>query len=72
MIGLMKSDYFDNIRLGHTVQEFVANVEAYNFEINCDLNYNAAEILDEFEDLPEESFELTARTIADPQAGRVF
>lgn len=73
MIGLIKSDYFDNVQLGHTVQEDVlTEVTAYNFEITCELNYDATEVLDEFEDVPEEQFRLGSNAIAGPQFGWVF
>lgn len=61
MIGLMKSDYFDNIHLGRTVYERAADkVDGYRFEITCDLNLEATETRDEIEGLPEEDFSLSA------------
>lgn len=61
LIGLMKSDYFDNIHLGRTVYERTAdNVDGYRFEITCDLNLEATETREEIEGLPEEDFSLSA------------
>jgi Tfp pilus assembly protein PilN len=60
MIGLMKSDYFDNIHLGRTIYERAADAEGYRFEITCDLNLEATETREEIEGLPEEDFSLSA------------
>ncbi|MCK4858091.1 MAG: PilN domain-containing protein [candidate division Zixibacteria bacterium] len=60
MIAMMKSDYFDNIRLGHTIRERIADTRAYNFAITCDLNYDAADVYDELEDLGDQEFNLSA------------
>jgi Tfp pilus assembly protein PilN len=73
MIGLMKSEFFDNVQLGHTLQEPVlANVKAYNFELTCDLNYDATDVLEDLEDVPEEDFRLSPQTAAGQEFGWVF
>jgi type IV pilus assembly protein PilN len=41
MIGMMKSDFFKNVKLNRTVVEDVGTVTAYTFKISCDLNYDA-------------------------------
>lgn len=73
MIGLMKSDYFDDVQLGHTVQEpLLANVKAYNFEVTCDLNYDATDVMEDLEDVPEEDFRLSSTTSTAQEFGWVF
>lgn len=41
MIGLMKSEFFKNVKLNRTVAEDVGTVTAYTFKISCNLNYDA-------------------------------
>ncbi|TFH64404.1 MAG: hypothetical protein E4G91_05905 [Candidatus Zixiibacteriota bacterium] len=41
MIGMMKSDFFKNVKLNRAVAEDVGTVTAYTFKISCDLNYDA-------------------------------
>jgi Tfp pilus assembly protein PilN len=60
MINLMKSEYFDNVRLGRTVRERVGDADAYLFKLMCDLNYDATEVTEEVEDLPEQDFQISA------------
>ncbi len=60
IIGLMKSDFFDNIKLSKAVAEDVGNVTAFNFRITCDLNYDADLARDEFEDVSDEDLNLSS------------
>ena len=41
MIGMMKSDFFKNVKLNRAVAEDIGTVTAYTFKISCDLNYDA-------------------------------
>jgi Tfp pilus assembly protein PilN len=41
LVGMMKSDYFDDIELAYAKQETVQDVAAYNFKINCVVDYDA-------------------------------
>jgi Tfp pilus assembly protein PilN len=41
MIGLMKSEFFKNVKLNRAVAEDVGTVTAYTFKISCNLNYDA-------------------------------
>ena len=41
IVGMMKSDYFKEIELAYARQESMENIAAYNFSINCVVNYNA-------------------------------
>lgn len=60
IIGLMKSDFFDNIRLSRAVAEDVGEVTAYNFRITCSLNYDADRTRDEFEDVSADDLNLSS------------
>lgn len=53
IIGMMKSDYFKNVKLNRAVAEDVGTVTAYTFKISCDLNYDAHLIKDELIDTEE-------------------
>ena len=53
IINLMKSDFFENIKLNRAVAEDVGQVTAYNFKISCDLKYNAHMTTDEIPDQQE-------------------
>jgi len=37
LVGLTKSDYFDNINLAYAKQEEVTGINAYKFRVGCDL-----------------------------------
>jgi Tfp pilus assembly protein PilN len=41
IIGLMKSDFFRNVKLDRAVAEDVGTVTAYNFKVSCEINYDA-------------------------------
>ena len=41
MIGMMKSDFFKNVKLNRAVAGDIGTVTAYTFKISCDLNYDA-------------------------------
>jgi Tfp pilus assembly protein PilN len=41
IIGMMKSDFFRNVKLSRAVAQDVGSVTAYDFRITCDLNYDA-------------------------------
>lgn len=41
MIGMMKSEFFKNVKLNRAVAEDIGAVTAYTFKISCDLNYDA-------------------------------
>jgi Tfp pilus assembly protein PilN len=60
IIGMMKSDFFKNVKLNRAVAEDVGTVTAYTFKISCDLNYDAHLIQDDLID-----------TEASPQIGSV-
>jgi Tfp pilus assembly protein PilN len=60
IIGLMKSDYFDNIKLSRAVAEDVGDVTAFNFKITCDLNYDVDAARDEFEDVSDDDLNLSS------------
>jgi len=60
IIGLMKSDFFDNIKLSRAVAEDVGEVTAYNFKITCSLNYDADQARDEFEDVSDDDLNLSS------------
>jgi Tfp pilus assembly protein PilN len=53
IIGMMKSDFFKNVKLNRAVAEDVGTVTAYNFKISCDLNYDAHLIQDNPTDTEE-------------------
>ena len=59
IIGLMKSDFFDNIKLNQAVAEDVGSVTAYNFKITCNLHYDADLAKDQFEEMSDEDFDLS-------------
>lgn len=65
IIGLMKSDFFDNVKLAQAINEDVGSVTAYNFKITCDLNYDADLAKDEFEDMSGEDFDLSSASAQD-------
>lgn len=60
IIGLMKSDFFDNIKLSRAVAEDVGSVTAYNFRITCNLLYDADLAKDEFEEMSDEDFDFSS------------
>lgn len=60
IIGLMKSDFFDNVKLSRAVAEDVGSVTAYNFRITCDLHYDADLAKDQFEEMSDEDFDLSS------------
>jgi Tfp pilus assembly protein PilN len=60
IIGLMKSDYFDNIKLSRAVAEDIGDVTAFNFKITCDLNYDVDAARDEFEDVSGDDLNLSS------------
>ncbi len=60
IIGLMKSDFFDNVKLSKAVAEEVGSVTAYNFRITCNLLYDADLAKDEFEEMSDEDFDLSS------------
>jgi Tfp pilus assembly protein PilN len=70
IIGLMKSDFFDNIKLNQAVAEDVGSVTAYNFKITCNLHYDADLAKDQFEEMSDEDFDLS--TTAGHQDGYDF
>ncbi len=41
ILGLMKSDFFKNVKLNRATAEDVGSVTAYNFRLSCDINYDA-------------------------------
>lgn len=41
LVGVMKSEYFDDIELAYARQENVEDLDAYNFKINCVVDYDA-------------------------------
>jgi Tfp pilus assembly protein PilN len=41
LVGMMKSEYFDGIELAYARQETIQDVAAYNFKINCLVDYDA-------------------------------
>jgi Tfp pilus assembly protein PilN len=41
LVGIMKSDYFDDIELAYARQEAIQQLAAYNFRINCVVDYDA-------------------------------
>lgn len=41
LVGMMKSDYFDGIELAYARQETIQDLAAYNFKINCVVDYDA-------------------------------
>jgi Tfp pilus assembly protein PilN len=53
LIGLVKSDYFKNVKLSRAVAEEIGSVTAFNFKVSCDLNYEAQPIIDELQDTEE-------------------
>lgn len=59
IIGLMKSDFFDNVKLSQAVAQDVGSVTAYNFKITCNLHYDADLSKDEFEDSSDEDIDLS-------------
>jgi len=42
LVGLTKSDYFDNISLAYAKQEEVTGINAYRFKVGCDLVFDRA------------------------------
>ncbi len=60
IIGLMKSDFFDNIKLSRAVAEDVGDVTAFNFRITCDLNYDVDLARDEFEDVSDDGIDISS------------
>jgi Tfp pilus assembly protein PilN len=42
LVGLTKSDYFDNISLAFAKQEEVTGINAYKFKVGCDLVFDRA------------------------------
>ncbi|MGB5106419.1 MAG: PilN domain-containing protein [Candidatus Zixiibacteriota bacterium] len=65
IIGLMKSEFFDNVKLSQAINEDVGSVTAYNFKITCDLNYDADLARDEFEDMSDEDFDFSSASAED-------
>jgi Tfp pilus assembly protein PilN len=41
LVGIMKSEFFDDIELAYARQEEFQNLAAYNFKINCVVDYDA-------------------------------
>jgi len=41
LVGVMKSEYFDDIELAYARQENIEDLAAYNFKINCVVDYDA-------------------------------
>ena len=51
LVGLMKSDYFDNINLAFAKEEEVMGISAYKFRLMCDLVFDKA--LDQMEPMED-------------------
>ncbi len=51
LVGLMKSDYFDNINLALAKEEEVTGISAYKFRLKCDLVFDKA--LDQMEPMKD-------------------
>jgi Tfp pilus assembly protein PilN len=51
LVGLMKSDYFDNINLAFAKEEEVQGISAYRFKLMCDLVFDKA--LDQMEPMED-------------------
>ncbi len=51
LVGLMKSDYFDNINLAFAKEEEVMGISAYKFRVMCDLVFDKA--LDQMEPMED-------------------
>jgi Tfp pilus assembly protein PilN len=41
LVSMVKSDYFEDIKLTYARQEALENIAAYDFKINCVINYDA-------------------------------
>lgn len=69
IIGLMKSDFFDDVKLSRAVAEDIGSVTAFNFKITCSLNYDADLIKDDFEESVDDELDLSSVNAYDNEYG---
>ena len=63
----MKSNFYDNIKLGNAKRNNVGNIEAFEFAITADLNYDATVEENEFKDTAKNDLQLSSTVLHDDE-----
>ncbi len=63
IVGLMKSDFYDHIKLGSAKRKAVGNIEAFEFAVSADLNYDAMVEENKFKDTQADDLKLSSTVL---------